>query len=91
MPEEGFTVKLARSDREIFVRKGGSILFRLLEEGINVPFSCGAGHCGTCETEVISGTPEHRDFVLTDEERTSGKLIMICCSGSKTPELELNL
>ena len=55
MPEEGFTVKLARSNKSVFVPEGGSILFRLMEEGIQVPFSCGHGICGTCETEVLSG------------------------------------
>lgn len=91
MPEEGFTVKLARSNKSFFVPEGGSILFRLMEEGIQVPFSCGHGICGTCETEVLSGTPDHRDFVLDDSEHEESKSMMICCSGSLTPELELDL
>ena len=88
---EGFTVRLARSNTSVFVPDGGSILFRLMEEGVHPPFSCGHGICGTCETDVLSGTPDHRDFVLSDDERESGKVIMICCSGSHSPELELDL
>jgi vanillate O-demethylase ferredoxin subunit len=91
MVEGGFTVRLARSKRSIFVPEGSSILFALLEKGIDVPYSCGAGICGACEVEVLSGVPDHRDFVLTDRERASGKTMMICCSKAKTAELELDL
>lgn len=88
--EDGFTVKLARSDKQVFVRKGGSILFELLEEGVQVPYSCGVGICGACWQRVVSGVPDHRDFCLSDEERAKGA-VMICCAGSLTPELELDL
>jgi len=88
---EGFTVKLARSSKEIFVPRGGSILFALMDAGVSVPFSCGGGICGSCEQEVLSGIPEHRDFVLSDEERESNTSMMICCSGSKTEVIELNI
>jgi vanillate O-demethylase ferredoxin subunit len=50
-----------------------------------------AGHCGTCETRVIEGTPDHRDSFLGDEERSDNKVMMICCSRSKTPVLVLDL
>ncbi len=88
---EGFTVKLARSGKEVFVPRGGSILFALMDAGVSVPFSCGGGICGACEQEVLSGIPEHRDFVLSDEERASNESILICCSGSKTDVIELNI
>ena len=88
---DGFTLKLARSNKTIFVPEGGSILFRLMEEGIYPPFSCGHGICGTCETDVLAGQPDHRDFILSDEERETGKSMMILCSGSLTPEIELDI
>lgn len=87
---EGFTVKLARSDKQVYVRTGGSILFELLQEGVEVPYACGVGICGACWQRVVSGEPEHRDFCLSDEERAKGA-VMICCAGSLTPELELDL
>ncbi len=90
MPD-GFIVKLAQSGKDVFVPDGGSILFALMENGVDVPFSCGHGICGTCETEVVSGTPDHQDFVLSDEERAANKTIMICCSGALTSELVLDI
>ena len=87
----GFTVTLARSNTKVFVPEGSTILFTLLDRGVDVPFSCGHGTCGTCETGVLAGTPDHRDFVLTECERAGGKTMMICCSGARSRELVLDL
>ena len=84
-------MKLARSNTSVFVAEGSTILYALREQGIEVPFNCGTGKCGVCEIDVISGIPDHRDFVLSDEEKARNQVVMICCSGSLTPELELDL
>ena len=89
--EGGFTVVLARSGKELVVAAGKSILATLLDAGIDVPHSCMQGVCGTCETRVLEGTPDHRDVILTGEERASGKIIMICCSGAKSEKLVLDI
>ncbi len=59
--------------------------------GIDAGHSCLEGVCGTCETKVIEGIPDHRDTVLTPAERASNRTIVICCSGSKTSRLVLDL
>jgi vanillate O-demethylase ferredoxin subunit len=40
---------------------------------------------------VIEGTPDHRDYILTDAERAEGKVMQICVSRSKSPRLVLDL
>jgi vanillate O-demethylase ferredoxin subunit len=87
----GYTVVLARSKISIFVNEGMTILDALLEQGIDVPFSCAEGVCGSCETTVLNGIPDHRDVILTDTERRAGRTMMICCSGCKSKELVLDL
>ena len=89
--DAAFEVRLHRSSRTVTIPKGETILETLIEEGVDVVYSCMAGHCGTCETRVIEGTPEHRDSFLGDEERSDNKVMMICCSRSKTPVLVLDL
>jgi vanillate O-demethylase ferredoxin subunit len=91
IPANGFDVCLHRSGRTVSVPPGESILDILLDNGVNVAFSCSDGICGTCETRVIDGIPDHRDSFLTDEERAENSKIMICCSGSKSPVLTLDL
>jgi tetrachlorobenzoquinone reductase len=87
----GFEVRLARSGRSVAVAPGKTILEALLEAGFPVSYACGEGTCGTCETRVIEGTPDHRDVYLNDDEHAGNAQIMICCSGSRTPVLVLDL
>jgi ferredoxin-NADP reductase len=87
----GFTVELARSGQEFFIPEGESILAILLDNGIDVDYSCELGICGACEQRVISGTPEHHDSILTEEEQAENTRVMICCAGCKSDRLVLDL
>ena len=87
----GFVVELARSGQEFVIPEGKSILQVLLDAGVDVDYSCELGICGACEQRVISGTPEHRDAILTEEEQASNTKVMICCAGCKSDRLVLDL
>lgn len=84
------TVHLERSDATVEVAADQSIL-DAVHDIAPVISSCTEGYCGTCETRVLRGTPEHRDTVLTDEERTSNEIMMICVSRAAGDELTLDL
>jgi tetrachlorobenzoquinone reductase len=86
-----FVVELARSRKRLVISPGETILGVLRAAGIAVPSSCEQGVCGTCETTVLDGVPDHRDAVLSPQERARGQTMMICCSGSKTEKLILDL
>lgn len=88
---EAFEVHLARSDLTLTVPADRSILDLLDEAGIFVPTSCEEGTCGTCQTAVLDGIPDHRDSVLTDAERAAGDTMLVCCSRSVGPQLTLDL
>jgi vanillate O-demethylase ferredoxin subunit len=89
--EGGFTVVLAKAGRSFQVQPGKTILETLLDAGLNLPSSCLEGVCGTCETKVLEGEPDHRDVVLTESERKANKTMMICCSGCKGDRLVLDI
>ena len=59
--------------------------------GVQVLSSCTEGICGTCETAVLGGVPDHRDSLLTPAERSAGDTMMICVSRSRSPRLVLDL
>ena len=88
-----FTVKLARSGREIKVGPQQSILEALEEHGVEAQFLCRGGACGQCETRVIAhdGELQHNDHYLTEAERNSGDKIMICMSRVTGNTLTLDL
>jgi vanillate O-demethylase ferredoxin subunit len=86
-----YECQLARSQKLVLVPAGKSLLDALLEAGVDVEHSCREGVCGSCETAVLDGMPEHRDGVLTKAERESGKTMMVCVSGCKGRRLVLDL
>jgi ferredoxin-NADP reductase len=89
--DTAFDVELARSGVVLTVPPDRSILHTVQQAGITVLYSCTQGTCGTCETDVLSGEADHRDTVLTDEERAAGETMMICVSRCRTPGGRLTL
>ena len=86
-----FNIALARSDKTFHVPADKSILDVLLDEGVEVEFSCMDGVCGSCKVQVLEGMPDHRDVVLGAEERAANGSMMVCCSRALSERLVLNL
>lgn len=77
---------------EVFTVAAGQTIIEVLEEGgVDVMYDCQRGDCGICQCDVISGTPDHRDVVLSEDERAAGKVMQICVSRSKSPRLVLDI
>ncbi|MFE1925383.1 PDR/VanB family oxidoreductase [Streptomyces asoensis] len=89
--DDEFEVELARSGRTLTVAPGVSVLETVRAAGVEVLYSCTEGTCGTCETDVLGGTPEHRDCVLDAQEREAGETMMICVSRCRGKKLVLDL
>ncbi|MBS0583618.1 MAG: PepSY domain-containing protein [Proteobacteria bacterium] len=89
--DTGYTIKLASSGKSYTVGKNDSALDVLAANGIVLPRSCEQGVCGTCLTGVLDGVPDHRDRVLTAEERARNDRFTPCCSRAKSPVLVLDL
>jgi len=87
----GFNIKLSKTGITIAVPPESSILDALLDAGVTVPYSCTEGICGACQVAVLDGIPDHRDTVLTDAEHAANNCIMVCCSGSNSETLTLDL
>ncbi|SFJ69783.1 MULTISPECIES: PDR/VanB family oxidoreductase [Amycolatopsis] len=90
-PHAEFEVELAQSGVTVTVPADTSILHAVEAAGIAVASSCQEGTCGTCETVVLEGVPDHRDSILTEEEQAENETMMICVSRSRTPRLVLDL
>jgi ferredoxin-NADP reductase len=84
-----FRIRLAKSGGEYEVPATETIVGVLRRHGIAVRTSCELGYCGACLTPYVAGEPDHRDQVL--EENGRRQYLLICCSRSKSPVLELDL
>lgn len=85
-----FVVDLERQQKSLIVPPGQSILKTMRDAGYSVPSSCEDGWCGTCETPVRDGVIEHRDTVLSQDERDSGASMMVCVSRAQSDVLVLD-
>jgi ferredoxin-NADP reductase len=90
-PDTEFEVELRRAGFCLTVPSSMTVLTAVEQAGVSVPSSCREGTCGTCETTVLAGTPDHRDSILTDDERAAGELMLICVSRSLSRKLVLDL
>ncbi|GAB3293912.1 2Fe-2S iron-sulfur cluster binding domain-containing protein [Epidermidibacterium keratini] len=86
-----FEVVLARSGTSVTVGPERSVLDAVRDAGAPILSSCEQGLCGTCETGVLEGTPDHRDSLLDDDERQRGDCMFICVSRSCGDRLVLDL
>lgn len=86
-----FEVELARTGTTVVVDSASSILDKVLEVAPDQPWACREGFCGTCETTVLAGEPEHADDVLSDEERAANTVMMICVGRSRSARLVLDI
>lgn len=89
--EHEFEVEAAASGVTVTVPVGVPIIRALEEAGIFPETSCEEGICGTCETKVLEGDVDHRDSLLSEEERERGSTMMICVSRCRGRRLVLDL
>lgn len=84
---ETFEISLSRHKMQLSVPPDKSILDVIRENGVYIDSSCEQGICSTCKVGLLSGTPEHRDDVLTDAEKAANDAILVCVSRARQGEL----
>ncbi len=86
-----FEVELARTGTSVTVTPDETVLEAVARAGVEVLSSCRQGICGTCETDVLAGLPDHRDTLLDDDERAANDCMYICVSRARSDRLVLDL
>lgn len=91
LPNRPFEVVLSRSGRKVRVEAEQSLLQALNQAGCDLLYDCERGECGVCRVNVIEGSIDHRDYVLTEREKAEGRLMHACVSRSLGDRLVLDL
>ncbi len=86
-----FEVKVNSTGNVYEISADDSILGVLTDDGIDIPSSCTSGVCGTCITDVLEGDIDHRDEILSDEEKASNEYMCVCVSRAKSGMIVLDL
>jgi ferredoxin-NADP reductase len=90
-PDRPFEVELKSSGQIVSVAAGQTIIQALEAAGLDVLYDCQRGDCGICQCGVLEGVPDHRDVILSDDEKASNKVMQICVSRAKSARLVLDL
>jgi ferredoxin-NADP reductase len=88
---QAFEFELRQSGLILHVPADRSLGSVLQDADIPVSFSCQEGYCGSCETQVLEGVPDHRDSILNEEEKAASRTMMVCVGRARSPRLVLNL
>ncbi len=86
-----FEIELQRSAQLVIVAPGRSALDAVREVVASHPYSCLEGECGSCEVRVLSGIVDHRDAVLSEDERAANSSMMLCVSRAISPRIVIDL
>lgn len=73
------------------VEAGQTILEAALDAGIDWPYGCSHGMCGTCKARLVAGKVdmgEVSSFALFDDEREQGYILT--CSARPLSDVELD-
>ena len=82
-PRAPFTLRLARSGREVAVAADQVASDALIAAGVSVDVKCSDGLCGVCSCTVLAGEVDHRDFVLSKAQRRD--TMILCQSRAADP------
>lgn len=86
---DGFVVEIASTGQRFHIPENDSIIEVLADAGIHIDTSCTSGLCASCKVRYVSGEVDHRDLILSDEEREH--FLTCCVSRAKSGLLVLDL
>jgi ferredoxin-NADP reductase len=86
-----FEVTVASTGATVRVAADETLLTALQRAGVNPPYSCQQGFCGTCRSRVLNGAVEHRDTLLTGPERDAGMMLPCVSRAPSGAQLTLDL
>ena len=75
-----YQVKIQPSNLTINVDNEESILSAALRQGVNLPYGCRSGNCGSCKSLLVEGEinyPFEQALSLSDEEKQHG-MVLLC-------------
>lgn len=81
-----FQVTIEPSNRSFQVESGETVLAAGIRQGINLPYGCKDGACGSCKCKKLSGQVTHgvhQSKALSEAEEAQG-LMLTCCAVANT-------
>lgn len=81
-----YQVELKKSGRTFTVEEDETVLEAAIRQGVQLPYGCKNGACGSCKGKVLEGRIEHGDHsqsALSTLDETAGATLL-CCAHPKS-------
>ena len=81
-----YQVELKKSGRTFTVEEDETVLEAAIRQGVQLPYGCKNGACGSCKGKVLEGRMEHGDHsqsALSTLDETAGATLL-CCAHPKS-------
>ena len=89
--ESQVTVTLAGQDTSFALRSSGdTVLDAALREGVDAPYSCAGGACGTCRAKVLLGRAVMDQDHALDEDERAADYVLTCQAHPISEELRVS-
>ena len=75
-----FTVLFARMGRTVACPSGSTILAAARAAGLRLPSACNKGVCGTCKSQLVSGSVELRHAGGIRQREIDAGMTLLCCA-----------
>ncbi len=75
----------------VAARAGETVLEAALRQGLNLPYQCRDGACGTCKGKILRGSVDYGVYqkdALTDAEKDEGKALLCCAKPLSDLDIE---
>lgn len=86
-----FRISIEPSGRRFTAAADETILAAGIRQGINMPYGCKDGACGSCKCKKLNGSVTqgaHQSKALSDQEATEGYILTCCASATSDLVLE---
>lgn len=90
-PPSHFHASVAPSGRSFTVSPDETLLAAGIRQGVNLPYGCKDGACGSCKCKLLSGQVTlgtHQDKALSADEEAQGYILTCCATASSDVALE---
>ncbi|MCZ4652806.1 ferredoxin--NADP reductase [Gordonia amicalis] len=83
------TVNLDGQEHEFGWPRAATLVDVLLSKGINVPFSCREGECGSCAATLTAGEVDMDNCAVLDEDDIADGIILACQARPRSEKLSV--